>query len=216
MQAQMQVAHERNQAAFSARTEELAFLTNAIASGCSIQARPFTVQEASDAAGAVCNLGLENWPPRWLEAPDRPMPDDFLVSHDLVAVFQVGWAILHRDVAMYAAERLIDVLTRLRCDDRETQSALNALRKEMATHCKEGTPGKARDAMEVLAILDAPAWLALLGLVDDCPVLHAGIGATQNSRTRSVSASDFEFISENRQIVFVREFMASLPETLRG
>ena len=216
MRAQMQVAHERNHAAYSMRTEELAYLTNAIAAGCSIQARPFTVQEASDAAAAVCNLGLENWPVRWLEAPARPMPDDFLVAHDLVTVFQVGWATLHRDVSMYAAEQLVDVLAHLSCDDRETRSALNALRKQMARHCKDGTPGKARDAMEVLAILDAPAWVALLGLIDDCPVLHAGIGATRNSRTRSVSASDFEFISENSQIAFVREFMASLPETLRG
>jgi hypothetical protein len=216
MQAQMQVAHERNHAAYSMRTEELAYLTNAIAAGCSIQERPFTVQEASDAAAAVCNLGLENWPARWLEAPARPMPNDFLVAHDLVTVFQVGWAILHRDVSMYAAEQLIDVLTHLSCDDRETRSALNVLRKQMARHCKDGTPGKARDAMEVLAILDAPAWVALLGLIDDCPVLHAGIGASRNSRTRSVRASDFEFISENSQIALVRNFMASLPETLRG
>ena len=36
------------------------------------------------------------------------------------------------------------------------------------------------------------------------------------SRTRAVSASAFEFISENSQIASVREFMQSLPETLRG
>jgi hypothetical protein len=39
--------------------------------GCSIQARPFTAQEASDAAVAVCNLGLKNWPRHRLPAKAR-------------------------------------------------------------------------------------------------------------------------------------------------
>jgi hypothetical protein len=46
-------------------------------------------------------------------------------------------------------------------------------------------------------------------------VLHAGVGALRDSRMLFVSASDFEFISENSQIATVREFMQSLPETLR-
>jgi hypothetical protein len=60
------------------RAEEFAFLANAILAGCSIQARSLTPQEASDAAGAVCNLGLENWPAAWRGG--RVLPDDFLVS----------------------------------------------------------------------------------------------------------------------------------------
>jgi uncharacterized membrane protein len=68
--------------------------------------------------------------------------------------------------------------------------------------------------MDVLASLDLPAWAALLGLIDECPVIHAAIGASQGSRTRAVSASAFEFISENSQVASVRAFMRSLPETL--
>ena len=100
------------------RSQELAYLANTIVAGCSIQARPFTAQEASDAAVATCNLGLENWPPHWLPAEARrgssvleagaALPDDFLVGHDLVSVFQVGWTVLHEEVCMYAAERLIE------------------------------------------------------------------------------------------------------------
>ena len=59
------------------------------------------------------------------------------------------------------------------------------------------------------------AWAVLLALIDECPALHAGVGASQDSRTLSVSSTDFEFISENSQIPFIREFMQSLPETLR-
>ena len=72
-------------------------------------------------------------------------------------------------------------------------------------------PGRA----DVIAILDMPAWAALLGLIDECPVLHAALRASQNPRTRSVSPSAFEFISQNSQIASIREFMQSLPEALR-
>ena len=223
IQAHLQFALDRDHAAYSTRNEELAYLANTLMAGCSIQARPFTAQEASDAAVAVCNLGLENWPPHWLpakaatvlRASGTALPDDFLVDHDLVSVFQVGWTVLHDDVSMYAAEQLIAVLTRLRCDDREIQAGLDALRIEMARHWQAGAPWRARDALDVIAILDMPAWAALLALIDECPVIHAGIGASRVHRTRAVSASDFEFISENSQIASVREFMQSLPETLR-
>ncbi len=123
----MQFAGDQDPIAFSTRGQELAFLANAIAAGCSIQSRAFTPQEASDAAVATCNLGLENWP------NGAMLPEDFLVSHDLVSVFQAGWTVLYEDV-MHAAEQLIGVLRRLRCEDRETQSGLNILRIEMTKH----------------------------------------------------------------------------------
>ncbi len=192
----------------------IAYLANTLMAGCAIQARPFTAQEASDAAVAVCNLGLENWPPHWLPANTTSLPGSFLVDHDLVTVFQVGWAVLHNNVSMYAAEQLIGVLTRMRCDDPDIQMWLDALRIRMAKHWRARAPWRARDALDVIAILDMTAWAVLLALIDECPVLHAAVGA-KDSRTTSVSASDFEFISENSQIASVREFMQSLPERLR-
>ena len=206
--ALLQYVSDSDEAALSTRHQELAYLANAIMAGCSIQARSFTAQEASDAAVATCNLGLENQPAR--------VPDDFLVAHDLVSVFQVGWRTLHEEVCMYSAQRLIGVLRELRCEDRETQAGLTALRIQMTKHHRSGTPWRARDAMDVLTTLDMPAWAALLGLIDECPVLAASIGALRNSRTRAVSASAFEFISENSQIASVREFLDALPEILRG
>jgi len=63
IQAFMQFTRDYDHAAYSMRTGELAFLANTLVAGCSIQRRPFTAPEAADAAAAVCNLGLENWPP---------------------------------------------------------------------------------------------------------------------------------------------------------
>jgi hypothetical protein len=156
---------------------------------------------------------LENWPPPW--TPAKSLPDDFLVNHDLVTVFQVGWTVLHKDVGMYAAEQLLNVLAVLRCGDRDVQTGLDALRIELSRCCRGGTPWRARDALDVIAILDMPAWTALLGLIDECPVLHAALRASQNPRTRSVSASAFDFISQNSQIASIREFIQALRETLR-
>ena len=214
IRARLEFALDQDQAAYSARDEELAYLANTLMAGCSIQGRPFTAQEASDAAIAVCNLGLENWPLRWLPANAAAPPISFLVDHELVSVFQVGWKILHDDVSMYAAEQLIKVLRRLRCNDREIQAGLDALRIEMAKHWQAGAPWRARNALDVIATLDLLAWAVLLALIDECPALHAGARASQDSRTLSVSATDFEFISENSQIASAREFMQSLPETL--
>jgi hypothetical protein len=210
----MQSVLNCNPAAYSRRNEELTYLANSLMAGCSIQARPFTPQEASDAAVAVCNLGLENWPLHWLPAA-RALPGDFLVSHDLVTVFQIGWTVLHAGVIMYAAKQLTETLARLRCDDREIQTGLDALRIEMTRHWQTGEPWRARNALEVITILDMPAWATLLGLIDEYPVIHAGMAASSGSRPLAVSATDFDFISENSQIASVREFMQSLPETLR-
>ncbi len=214
IQTLMQFAAEHDQAAFSQRTAELAYLANAIVAGCSIQARPFTAAEASDAAAATCNLGLEHWSGQWLEG--SPLPDGFLVEQDLVGVFQVGWTILYSQVCLFAANRLIEVLGEVTCDDREIQSSLDALRIDMTRQCQAGTPWRARDPLDVIAILDMPAWAALLGLIDECPVVQQAMSASRGSGILKVSASAFEFISESRQIASVREFMDSLPEILRG
>jgi hypothetical protein len=196
----------RNDAAGSLRSQELVFLANVIVAGCSVQARPLTAQEASDGAAAVCNLGLQNWP--------GTLADDFLVGHDLVHVFQAGWRILHQDVCMFAAERLIAVLRDLRCEDRMIQADLNKLRIELTRHWRQGEPWRSREALETIAMLDMPASLALAGLLAEFPVMHAGIHASGPTPPRSFSASAFEFVSENGQIAIVRDFMASLPDTL--
>ena len=212
----MQVVLDHDQAAYSTRTEELAYLANTLMAGCAIKERPFTAQEASDAAVAVCNLGLENWPPHWLPANETSLPVCFLADHDLISVFQVGWAVLYNNVSMYTAEQLIGVLTRMRCDDGEIQMWLDRLRITLGKHWRAGAPWRAREALDVIAILDMPSWAVLLALIAEYPVLPSGVGTSKDSRTLSFSASDFEFISENSQIAAIREFMQSLPERLRS
>ncbi len=180
--------------ASSVRTQEFAFLVNVMAAACTLQDRPLTSREACDAAAATCNLGLENWPRQWLAASDdasgsgvgpTTLPDDSLVAQDLITVFQVGWRVLRQHVSLYAAARLLDTLTALRSTDREIQFGLLRLRNELTTHWRAGTPWRAGRTLDVLAMLDMPAWAALLGLIGELPVLLANVvGAGAPARAR--------------------------------
>ena len=63
-----------DETAYLARSRELAFLANTLLAGASVQSRPFTPQEASDAAACICNLGLECWPAGWPGATSQAAP----------------------------------------------------------------------------------------------------------------------------------------------
>ena len=202
IQAFLRSVDERDADASSMRLAELAFLTNAIAAGSAIQDRPFTVREAGDAAVAICNLGLENWPAQWQAA------------EDLIAAYQVGWAVLHRDVTMYTAQRLIDVVSDISIRDRDIQFQLHQLRAHLVRQCQGVEPWRADGVLEVLAILDLPAWMALTALITDCPVIHAALDASLGSSVRAIDPTAFAFISENAQIDRVRQFVESLPDLL--
>ena len=234
-----------DEASYFTRGRELAFLANTLLAGCSVQSRPFTPQEASDAAAGISNLGLEYWPERWPSVtspgasssggphphgtanhlrqgsggqaatpPDARPPDSLLIDHDLVAAFEVGWSVLYQDVSLFAAEQLIALLTDVDSVDRDIRRGLEVLRRTLVTQRDAGTPWRARDAAEILAMLDMTAWISVLGLLDECPVLPAALTAILEGRTTTVSPTQFEFISTAAQIGDVRIFMRKLPGVL--
>ena len=136
----MEFVLHHDETAYLTRSRELAFLANTLLAGSSVQSRPFTPQEASDAAACICNLGLECWPARWPGATshgassprelDTAMPPDaFLVDHDLVTAFEVGWSVLYQDVSLFVADQLMSTLADLHCVDADTRHGLRALRR---------------------------------------------------------------------------------------
>jgi hypothetical protein len=206
MQRLMEHVRDTDDTAYLTRSSELAFLANTLMAGCSIQSRPFTAQEASEAAVGICNLGLEHWPADWVNAET--------LEHGLVMAFEVGWAVLHHDVSMFVTEQLIATLADLGHVDADIQRGLYALRRELVRQRDAGTPWRARRALEVIAMLDGPAWASLLGLLGECPVLPAALRATLEGHTRAVSPTAFEFISTTGQIGDVRAFMRKLVDVL--
>jgi hypothetical protein len=223
----MEFALHHDENAYLTRSRELAFLANTLLAGCSVQSRPFTRQEASDAAACICNLGLECWPPHWPGATSETAPspperdaaaraDPLLVHRDLVTAFEAGWSVLYRDVSLFVADRLITMLTDRRCSDADIRRGLRALQRELVKQREAGTPWLARGAADVLAMLDMTAWVSVLGLLDECPVLPAALTAVVEGRTVSVSPTAFEFISTAAQIGEIRLFMRKLPGLLSG
>ena len=218
------VLHD-DETAYLTRSRELAFLANTLLTGSSVQSRPFTPQEASDAAACICNLGLECWPARWPRAtsqgPSSPReldtampPNALLVDHDLVTVFEVGWSVLYQDVSLFVADQLVSTLADVHRVDADTRRSLLALRRKLEKQREAGTPWLARDAADVLAMLDMTAWISVLGLLDECPILPAALTAVLERRTTSVSPTAFEFISTTAQIGDIRLFMRTLPGVL--
>ena len=239
----MACVRDTDESAYLTRSGELAFLANTLLAGCSVQSRPFTPQEASDAAARICNLGLEDWPARWpgvtspgassphphdtanhlrqgsggqaaTPPPDTFPPDSLLIDHGLVTAFEVGWSVLHQDVSLFAAEQLISTLTDVDCVDRDIRRGLVALRRTLVKQRDAGTPWRARDAAEILAMLDMTAWISVLGLLDECAVLPAALTAVLEGRTTAVSPTAFDFISTAAQIGDIRLYMRKLPDVL--
>lgn len=204
LERDLRVVFERDAAAYGDRNFELAYLANVLLAGCSIQGRPFTTKEATDATIAICNLGLERMAPA----------DDYLVSDELIGVFQVGWTMLHREVCVAAARQLIDVLGRVRVIDDDLQRSLNLLRVRLMRELDAGTPWKASAALDVMTQIDLPAWAALVGLIAECPVIHAGLIASIDPGVRSVDPTAFEFLATPEQLSLVGKFLQAVPSIL--
>jgi hypothetical protein len=200
----MEYLHDRDPVAYSLRNRELAFLANALLAGCSVYSRPFSVQEAWNAAVGVCNIGLEA----------APLADAFLVAHDLVTAFEAGWSLLHEDVSLFIATRLIATLAEVQRVDTDVQRDLHRLRRELARQRDAGTPWHAGKALEVIAILDTPTWACLCGLLSECPVWPVALTAILERHAGSVSATAFECFTSRSQILKVREFAERLRDDL--
>jgi hypothetical protein len=214
--ALLQSARDAGHFAFAAHERELAFLANALAAGCPIVGRTLTNQEASEAVLATCNLGLEHRleRPQTSSSSAAAMHGADSADRDLVSVFEAGWAVLHRQVSMFVAEQLIATLAATHSHDTAIQEDLQALKRELEREWRNGTPWKAGHALEVIAILDQPIWVSLIGVFSECPVIPAALSATVERRTGAISASAFEFISTSSQIRQVQAFMLGLGELL--
>ena len=215
----MEYVHDRDQMAYFARNRELAFLANALVAGCSVYSRPLTVQEAWNAAAGVCNIGLEVVSDSSVDRggssdATAALPEDFFLSHDVLSVFQAGWRQLHGDVSMLVARCLIAILQELQRIDSPLQHDLYRLCCGLQKSCDAGTPWLSQDALEVLAIIDMPAWACLCGLLSECPVMPATMTAILGRHAGSVSATAFECFTTRAQVRKVHEFAARLRDLL--
>jgi hypothetical protein len=206
LQASMEYLRDRHPDLCLDRGRELAFLANALVAGCRVHSRAFTPREATQAVAATCSLGLLRQP--------VPPGVDYLVGHDLIALFEDGWAALHREVSRFVAEGLLAALRDVRPGDADTLDGLRALRRSLETHLAAGTPWLARGDLDVLAALDMPACYGLRGLLGECPVLPGVVTGIVERRTGRIDPDAFAFIASDADLAAVRAFTARLPELL--
>jgi hypothetical protein len=212
LQARLEQVMARDPIAHAKRLDELVYLANTLAAGCPVQGRPFTPREASDAAAAICNLGIERWPAEWFPPGNR---DGFLAHQDLVGVFQVGWRALFHDVCMHTTARLLETLSDCTGGDTDTAIGLATLRADLARQWRAGTPWLAAESLEVIMILDGPLWMALGGLIAECPVLHAAIAGSRRGAAARIDAGAFEFISTAGHVASIHQFLETTLDSLR-
>ncbi len=111
-----------------------------------------------EAAVAISNLGLENWPGEWQPSGNVATltphcPKTSCRRDDLVSVFQVGLTTLHEQVGLHTLERLREALGGLTCQDDDVQSDIVELCRWLEECRIAGTPWRVRDRLDVIAIL---------------------------------------------------------------
>ena len=105
------------------------------------------------------------------------------------------------------------VLADLKTDDALLRRPLARLRRGLEDQVNAGTPWRERDNLDVIAYLDPPTWATRLGLLDECPVVPRGPEGHSERRPLRVT-TEFEFVSENSQVTWARDFVESLPGRL--
>jgi hypothetical protein len=123
---------------------------------------------------------------------------------------------LHHEVSLFVGEGLLGVLQGLRTGESETLAGLLELQRSLETYLAAGTPWLALDDLEILAVLDTPAWSGLLGLLSECPIIPEVVTAIVERRSGRVDPSAFAFLATDADIDVVRAFMARVPELLAG
>jgi hypothetical protein len=84
----------------------------------------------------------------------------------------------------------------------------------MTRQLQAGTPWLAAPSLEVIAMLDQPAWAALTALIAECPVMHDALAAVTARRAGAIDPRAFAFIADDAGLAMVRRFREALPELL--
>jgi hypothetical protein len=184
------------------RMEELAFLANVLAAGCSLEERSLRPAETARAAVAVCNLGLEYL------VHDQAGTADAALAGGADKLFRVGWRMLWQEVAGPAARKLAALLGQAGADQRAPAEALERAAGALRSAVAAGKPWTARGRLGLVRELGEPG-PALLALIDECPHLDGTLaGRTGEEGPRAPGA--IAFISTTKQLQAVKRFLREI------
>jgi hypothetical protein len=184
------------------RMEELAFLANVLAAGCSLEERSLRPAEAARAAVAVCNLGIEHL------VHEEAGTADAALAGGADKLFRVGWRILWQEVSGPAARKLAALLGQAGADQRAPPDTLERGARALRSAVAAGKPWTARGRLGVVRELGEPG-PALLALIDECPHLD-GTLAERTGEEGPRAPGAIAFISTAKQLGSVKKFLQQL------
>jgi hypothetical protein len=187
----------------SRRMQELAYLANVLAAGCSIEDRALRPLEAAYAAVATCNLGMEHL---LQNEPGKVSPASLLWRTSADKLFRIGWRLLSQDVVLAAARAFENALIREACPSRERAKDLDQGTRALRAAIAAGKPWTARGKLTTLeGEIEAATLTTLLALIDECPSLQGKL-----SPQDAAADQEARFISTCEQLRSVQKVLAEL------
>lgn len=189
------------------RMQELAYLANVLAAGCSIEGRTLRPFEAARASVATCNLGMEHL---LQDEPGQNPSASLLQRTRADKLFRIGWRLLGQDVVLAAARAFENVLVReARTEtNRERAKALEQGTRALRAAIAAGKPWTSlRKLAKLEGEVDATMLTTLVALLDECPSLRGKLAPVSEDAPTKQEA---RFIATCEQLCSVQTFLAKL------
>ena len=211
-----------SQAAFVARSEELAYVANALAAGCSLRGGKLRPLDAVRAAVAACNVGLQLVSRAGRDVADPTQAHVQILLHTTAdALFRRAWHHLHQHVTLRAAAVTVAWLRSQathsgdpRSWDRQVARLQDLTREEtpwrlvpaiLQTCARAGSP-------EIEAV---GTWLC--GLIDECPRVQGAPTFTAGGRAgQTDSDEDLRVITTLADIAAIERQLDQVMERVSG
>jgi len=200
----MRELRQRSAALHGQRMQEIAYLANVLAAGCSMEGRSLRPLEAAHATVAACNLGVEYL---LQTGTIRTTATALLEIEGADKVFRLGWRLLTENVVLPAArvvELRLDGLARSG-GDHERIRRLDRASRALHAALKAGKPWLAIG--KLAALEDGDQLTTLLALMDECPVLLGELGPGAGAKQ---TEAEPRFIATHQQLGRVQAYLAGL------
>jgi hypothetical protein len=201
---------------FGERSEELAYLTNVLLAGCTLQQRRLRPIEAVRVALATCNLGL------CLVLPARPtdLSKPALAALQQIEadnLFRTGCHWLHKEVVEPAARVAQRLLAKAASNaESEECAAYKRAASALDKACQQGAPWQAMSALDnLLSTIDARDVDVLRGLTDQCPTFPVAAESGPHADGKTPGAQPLRYPSTPAVVHEIQQFLERLEEEPR-
>lgn len=194
VQRGMERLREQDEGLYARRLEELAYLTNVLLAGATVDGRPLRSAEAAEAALALCNIGLE-YALRFVPGPlaaryAQSACVAVLRDQSAPRLYRAGAYVVRHELAIPAARALLALPIRP-TPPLDELTAIEATRAALRRAVEAGEIGAIAAAASELAgaCADVQSASAVLRMIEHCPrsprprgAVASSLGAVEDAR----------------------------------